>query len=215
MPGSGTTLRSLSEVAATVGALLSPDYRVVVGIVGAPGAGKSTIASALVDLLAPAAALLPMDGFHLPQATLVELGRRDRMGAPDTFDVAAFRETLISVRRGFGNSGHSVAAPGFNRETEEGVPGAIRISPEFSCVLTEGNYLLLESGGWERSARMFDLTFFVELDDEARVQRLIERHERFGKTPAEARAWALGPDQVNAELVETTAARADYRIALG
>src|SRR5579884_2593077 len=60
--------------------------RVLLGITGPPGAGKSTLADAVVAAVGDAAALVPLDGFHLPQAELVRLGRRDRMGAPDTFD---------------------------------------------------------------------------------------------------------------------------------
>ncbi len=210
-----TTLGSVQEVADILTAAMSPDYRIVIGIVGAPGAGKSTIAEQVAELLDPLAALLPMDGFHLPQSRLSDLGLRDRMGAPDTFDVPAFRASLISIRRGFRQSEHPVVAPGFDRDIEEPVPGRIRIAPECCCVIVEGNYLLLDSGGWERTAPMFDLTFFVELDEQTRIARLIARHEQFGKTAADARTWALGPDQVNAELIATTAPRADYRIALG
>jgi pantothenate kinase len=209
------TLRSLSEIADVLAAAIRPDRRIVVGIAGPPGAGKSTIAEALVELLKPSASLLPMDGFHLPQSRLVELGRRDRMGAPDTFDVEGFRAVLIAIRRGFGNSGHSVLAPGFDRESEEPVPDAIEITPAIPCVILEGNYLLFDSGGWERTAPMLDITFSVDLDRDVRIDRLIARHEKYGKSPADARAWALGPDESNARLIEATAARADYRIAPG
>jgi pantothenate kinase len=210
-----TVLRSPGEVADIVRSAMSPDHRIVVGLAGSPGAGKSTIAAQLVELLTPDAALLPMDGFHLPQARLVELDRRDRMGAPDTFDLEHFRACLIAVRRGFGATGQSVSAPGFDREREEPVPGALHIAPECSCVVVEGNYLLLDAGGWERIEPLLDLTFFVELDRERRLERLVARHERYGKSPAEALAWALGPDETNAQAIEPTATRADYRIALG
>jgi pantothenate kinase len=155
-----------------------------------------------------------MDGFHLPQAELVRLGRRQRMGAPDTFDVGGFLSTLASIRGAFGNSGQHVTAPGFNREIEEPKPGALDISPEFPCVIVEGNYLLLDADGWEATAALLDVSFFLEVENDIRLQRLIARHERFGKTPADARAWALGPDADNAGVIAATAARADYRIAL-
>jgi pantothenate kinase len=176
--------------------------RVIIGIVGPPGAGKSTIAASLVDLL-PAAALLPMDGFHLPQAKLRRLGRRDRMGAPDTFDVDGFLEVLRAVRRG-----ETVTAPGFDREIEEPVPGALPI--DAPIVVVEGNYLL----HWAEAAALFDATFYVELADDIRLQRLIARHERFGKSPVDARAWALGPDEHNARIIAATAGLADHRIRL-
>ena len=209
-----SVLRSFGEI---VEAIRAAGPRLVVGIVGAPGAGKSTIAAELAPLLP--AVVLPMDGFHLPQARLVELGRRDRMGAPDTLDVDGFLATLTAVRENldspnFENSGHPVLAPGFDRGIEEPVPDALAISPEFPYVLIEGNYLLLDGDGWQRAAELFDLTFFVDVPDDIRIPRLIARHVRFGKSDEDARAWALGPDQANAELIGATAARADYLIRL-
>jgi pantothenate kinase len=196
-------LESLEEVVAVI-----PPGRAIVGIVGPPGAGKSTIAAQLVERL-PSAGLLPMDGFHLPQAELRRLGRRDRMGAPDTFDLDGFLSVLAAVA-----SGTPALAPAFDREIEEAVPGAITISPELRTVVVEGNYLLLDSGGWERAAPFFDATFYVDVPHDIRIARLIERHIRYGKTPDAAAAWSLGPDEQNALIIGATAARADHVIRL-
>ena len=71
-------------------ALAAQGTRKILGIAGPPGGGKSTVARAVVADLGDQARLIPMDGFHLAQAELVRLGRRDRMGAPDTFDAAGY-----------------------------------------------------------------------------------------------------------------------------
>ncbi|MBG6055010.1 pantothenate kinase [Salinibacterium sp. CAN_S4] len=199
------TLAEVAALVAEVRATTPTAQRLLVGIVGAPGAGKSTIAAALAELL-PAAALLPMDGFHLPQAELRRLGRRERMGAPDTFDIDGFVATLAAVR----NSCNSVSAPGFDRGIEEPVPGAIVIPQELSTVVVDGNYLLL----WEEAAAQLDLAFFVDVDHDTRIERLVARHERFGKSPEQALAWALGPDEANAVVITATAATADHVIRL-
>lgn len=219
-----TRLTSLVEVASKIQEIVRDGERTIVAIVGPPGAGKSTIADALAELMAPAAVVLPMDGFHLPKSRLHELGRLDRMGAPDTFDVDGFLAVLAQLKPAFGNSGNRVLAPGFNREIEEPVPGAIDISPEFSIVIVEGNYLLLgdgdgdgagdDAGGWGEASAAFDVSFFVEVTHDVRIERLVARHVRFGKTEADARAWALGPDEANARAIQATAARATYTIAL-
>lgn len=200
-----TTFTSLDAVAAFIDA--SPGR--LIGLAGAPGAGKSTIAAELVQRL-DSAALLAMDGYHLPQQRLVELSRRERMGAPDTFDVEAFVATLADVH----NSCTTVLAPGFDREIEQPIPNAIVLLQELSTVIVEGNYLLLDSGGWQHVAPLLDVTFFVGVADDVRRGRLIERHVRFGKSEADATAWALGPDESNARIIATTAHRADHVIEL-
>ncbi len=204
-----TTLHTLDEVAAVVAAAASiSPARAIVGVAGSPGAGKTTLGEQLVERLGGAAQLLSMDGFHLPPARLVELGRRDRMGAPDTFDVDGFVALLDMLRF----SGDTVTAPGFDRETEEATPGGVVISPEKRIIVVEGNYLLHDDGGWQRVAPLLDVSLFVAIDRDIRLVRLIERHERFGKTATDARAWALGPDEANARLIEATATRADHVI---
>jgi len=178
--------------------------RTLLGITGAPGAGKSTYAAAELARRGPAAAVLPMDGFHLPQAELVRLGRRDRMGAPDTFDVDGFVATLEALR-----TGGDVRAPGFDRTIEEPVPDAIAIGAGIRIVLVEGNYLLHDRDGWERVRPLLDRVLFLAPDDDVRRARLVARHVAFGKTPAEAEAWVARSDDPNAALIAATAARAD------
>jgi pantothenate kinase len=171
-----------------------------------------------------------MDGFHLPQARLVALGRRERMGAPDTFDLDAFVAVLRALRANpvaeepaqlttpaaeepaQRASRSPVFAPLFDRTTEEPVADALEVTPDIRIVLVEGNYLLHDRDGWERVAPLLDLTAYVDEDDELRRERLIARHIEFGKTPDAARAWVLGPDEANAQLIAATASRAGLRV---
>jgi pantothenate kinase len=181
--------------------------RYLLGVAGAPGAGKSTFADAESRRLAAdgiPVAVLPMDGFHLPQAELVRLGRRDRMGAPDTFDVDGFVATLEQLRRP-----GPVTAPGFDRTIEEPAPGAIVIGADIRTVIVEGNYLLHDRDGWQHVRPLLDRVIFLAPDDRVRRERLVARHVAFGKTPAEAEAWVARSDDANAALVAATAHRAD------
>jgi pantothenate kinase len=199
---------ALADAAALI-ATLPQHRRVLVGIAGAPGAGKSTFAAALAAELGAAATVLPMDGFHLPQVRLVSLGHRDRMGAPDTFDVDAFVAVLGELR-----AQDSFAAPGFDRTVEEPLPGAVLIEPGHRILLIEGNYLLHDADGWERVAPLLDATIFVRLADDIRHARLIARHIAFGKEPEAARAWALGTDEHNARMIAAGSRRADLSLDL-
>ena len=180
--------------------------RAVLGLVGAPGGGKSTLAAALTDALGDAAVLIPMDGFHLAQKELVRLGRRDRMGAPDTFDDAGYVALLERVRA----ARETVYAPEFRRPPEEPIAGAIPIPPDVPLIVTEGNYLL----HWPAVRPLLDEAWYVDMDEEIRLRWLIARHVQFGKTPAEAEAWVMRSDQANAAVVAATRERADVIVRL-
>lgn len=183
--------------------------RTILGITGAPGSGKSTLAASLVAAVGPQAALVPMDGFHLANSELIRLGRRDRKGAIDTFDGDGY---VALMRRLHANTEPVVYAPEFRREIEEAIAGAIPIPREVPLIVTEGNYLLVDTAPWNQLATLIDQTWYMALDDGMRLERLIARHIAFGKAPDFARSWSLGPDQRNAELIAATRERADLTI---
>ena len=76
-------------------------------------------------------------------------------------------------------------------------------------VLTEGNYLLVEEGGWAQVRPELAEVWFCDPDPQIRMAQLIARHVEFGKDPEHARAWVQSVDEGNAALVESTRSRAD------
>ncbi len=189
-------------------ALLAGGGRVLLGLVGAPGAGKSTLAVALQQAFPEVAQVVPMDGFHLANVELARLGRQGRKGAPDTFDGAGYVALLKRLRAQAGDE--IVYAPEFRREIEEPIANAIPVFPRTRLVITEGNYLLLDTGPWRDVAALLDESWYVDVDDALRVDRLTKRHERFGRGAAEAAAWVAGTDEPNARVVEASRGRVDF-----
>jgi len=182
--------------------------RLVVGLVGAPGSGKSTIAEQLERGLTGAgvfAGLVAMDGFHLSNAVLDELGRRNRKGAPDTFDVEGYLATLDRVRA---DGAPQVFAPAYRRDLHESVAAGSIVSGT-GVVVTEGNYLALETRGWGAARERIDLLIHIDVPEEVLVLRLINRHEEFGKNPLAAGHWVRTVDLPNARLIATSVHRCD------
>ncbi|WP_424950723.1 nucleoside/nucleotide kinase family protein [Deinococcus sp.] len=201
---------TIPELVALARSLIMPGQRRVLGITGAPGAGKSTLTAALTAAM-PEAALVPMDGFHLANAELLRLGRRDRKGAPDTFDADGYAALLGRLRQ---PDGQTIYAPLFDRQLEESIGSALPVSPDAPLVITEGNYLLLGTGGWERVGAAIDAVWFLEVPEALRLPRLIRRHQQFGKSAEVAEAWVQQVDEGNARLIEATRARADLVVQL-
>lgn len=185
--------------------------RHIIGIVGKPGSGKSTLAEALVVSLGDGAELLPMDGFHLSNAVLQSLGIADRKGAPHTFDVHGYVGLLQRIRC---EKSHPIYYPIFDRAIEESLAAQGVVKPTTRLVITEGNYLLLETGGWEKVRPLLDEIWFVDVDDQLRLERLIARHIRYGRSPSAARAWVQGTDELNAILVGESRERTDVVLKL-
>jgi len=181
----------------------SASARVMIGICGAPGAGKSTLAAEVADWLNQGtpgtAVVVPMDGFHLAASVIAGDSRAHRRGAPDTFDPDGFAALL---RRLGENAEEVVYAPEFRRAIEDPVAGAIPVPRACPIVITEGNYLLHPDPAWQRVRQCLDEVWFLEAPDESlRVNHLIERHLHYGKSPDDAAAHVFATDERNAELV--------------
>lgn len=181
--------------------------RFLLGICGAPGAGKSTIAQGIADELGPDVVVVPMDGFHLASSVIRDTPLATRRGAPDTFDGDGFVALLRRLRN---QQDRIVFAPRYERAIEDPIAGAIAVSIETSIVIVEGNYLLHSEPPWTSVPALLDETWYVELaDDDVRVERLIARHVQFGKPESESIRWVHESDERNAELIAAGRSRAD------
>lgn len=195
-----------TEVLEHLQSRLNTGRRFLLGLVGAPGSGKSTLARALCEHAGSAAQLVPMDGYHLANVQLQRLGRAQRKGAPDTFDSHGYVSLLRRLREP--EDGVTVYAPDFRREIEEPIANAIAVEPQVPLIVTEGNYLLMDEPGWRDVRGLLDEVWYVEEDEALRLQRLIARHEAFGREADAARSWVAQTDEPNARRIEATRSRA-------
>ncbi len=86
------------------------------------------------------AAVVPMDGFHLPNDQLDQMGLRDRKGSPDTFDAHGFVDLVQRIQA----TDEAVWYPTFDRGLDASVQDGGVVPKGCQVVLVEGNYLLLE-----------------------------------------------------------------------
>jgi len=192
-----------------VRAMATTGERTLLGITGPPASGKSTLAARLAAAVGRTAVVVPMDGYHLHDDELARLGLSDRKGAPETFDVAGYAALLRRLRD---ETDHAVYAPEFDRSREESIAGAIAVHPWHRLVITEGNYLLYDAPGWSEVLPLLDETWFVEVADDVRRERLVARHMAHGRSPDDALRWASVSDQANAEIVARTRKVADVLV---
>ncbi|MCT9929138.1 nucleoside/nucleotide kinase family protein [Planotetraspora sp. A-T 1434] len=211
-------MKSLDQLLDRAENLLAIDGRHLLGITGPPGAGKSTLAGWLESTLAerhgaepPLVAQVPMDGFHLSNAELAARGLSNRKGAPETFDVAGYRELLRRTRE---DADRDWFAPSYSRELHEPVPDSNRIPSSVRLIISEGNYLLVGDGGWAEVGPLFDEVWFVVVETEIARERLTTRQITGGRSPESAEEWVGRNDMANLAIVNGTAPRADVLVKL-
>lgn len=204
-------LSSIDEALSRIKDLaLKHSGRFIIGIVGKPGAGKSTLTSHLIENLPKdLVSLVPMDGYHLSNLQLKNLGLSDRKGAFNTFDSNGYVSLLKRINT---ETDQDIYYPVFHREIEESYAADGVVLANTKIVLTEGNYLLFDKAGWEKVAAELTEIWYININDDVRIDRLVKRHEFYGKDKESALNWATGTDEINAKIVESTAVKADVII---
>jgi pantothenate kinase len=202
---------STAQLAERARRLVADGSRRILGITGAPGAGKSTLCAALLEALGEDAQLVGMDGFHLANQELARLGRSERKGAPDTFDVDGYVALLRRLRV---QGDEPIYGPVFDRGLEESIGSAVPVDPRTRLVITEGNYLLLADDGWGQVRGCLDEAWYLDIDASLRGDRLVRRRQLFGHSLAESQSWVAAVDQRNAAVVESTRGTADLVVRL-
>ena len=187
------------SIVAEVQRLRPTEGRKLIAIAGPPAGGKSTVAGLVRAGLEEAGGpcgLLPMDGFHLDNEKLTELGLLSRKGAPETFDLEGFASTLkrLTVE-------DEVAVPLFDRSLDAVLPAADLIGKDQRHVVIEGNYLLLDEPGWRDLSSDWTFSVFVSASIEELRERLVQRWLDHGLTPKDAEKRAAENDLVNAQRV--------------
>lgn len=181
--------------------------RLMVGIAGPPGTGKTTLANTLAHELGDGSSIVvSIDGFHLAEAIIDGTPLKERKGAIDTFDASGFVSMLKRIRA---REDDVVYAPVYRRGLEEPIAGSIGVRSDTPIVIVEGNYLLVDQGPWKNVRDLLDEIWYVETPTSVRVSRLVSRHIASGMEPAAAELWANGPDAANARFIESTKPRAD------
>ncbi len=196
---------TLADAVDRASALAASGERRLLGLVGPPGAGKSTLSAVLAERVGDRMVVAGMDGFHLANAELIRLGRRDRKGAPDTFDVDGYVTLLRRLR----DQQQPLYAPRFDRDLEESIGSAVLIEPDIPLVVTEGNYLLFDEHGWDAIRPELDEVWYLQVDDVERRRRLVHRRLGHGDSHEHAEQWVHTVDEANALRVAAARARAD------
>ena len=188
--------------------------RMLVGIAGPPGVGKSTCAKSLEAGLNASvgcsAAVFPMDGYHYDDAILAERGLLGRKGAANTFDVAGFCHMLKRLRK---NGEFEIAVPIFDRKLELSRAGARIIPQSVDILIVEGNYLLLNQPPWCAVIQHLDATIMLSASETTLHERLVERWKSYGIPEVEIPVRVEGNDFPNGRLVLSQSVAADFIIA--
>ncbi|MEZ5536063.1 MAG: phosphoribulokinase [Thiolinea sp.] len=199
---SESSFPEIKTKAAEILSAAADSTRYLVAVAGPPASGKSTLASHLAaEINAQAGSeistVVPMDGFHLDNATLEKMNLLPRKGAPQTFDSEGF----VRLVKQLAQTDQDTPVPLFDRQLDAVVPDAQLVKAEQRILLLEGNYLLLEELPWCELHDLYDAVIFLNPGLDVLEKRLIGRWLEHGLDEAAARQRAESNDLPNARYV--------------
>ncbi len=207
-------ISDIQTLASEIGQKKGDGQRFIIALVGAPAAGKSTLADQLKRMLDQqgysGVAILPMDGFHLDNTTLKARGQFGNKGAPQTFDIEGFTKVLAKLRQ----ADQDVLVPVFDRTADKVRAKGRMIDRQVDIIIVEGNYLLLNRPEWRKPSNDYDLTVFLAVPEPTLEKRLIQRWLDHGLKPSDAAARVRGNDMANAKIVLAESMPADIHLSL-
>jgi uridine kinase len=159
--------------------------RIVIGIAGGTGSGKTTVANRIVERLPSGrAALLQHDWYYLDRSHLSEEER-----AHINFDEPrALENDLLAMHLGLLKRGEVVECPQYDFATHTRMSSTRRVE-SLEIVVVEGILLFAVP----ELRELFDLRIFVDTDDDIRLLRRISRDiEDRGRDMASIEAQYLG-----------------------
>ncbi len=204
---------TIEDIAGEVLSRAGDAKRFLIAIAGPPGAGKSTMADHVADALRASgetAAVLPMDGFHMDNAILIERGLLARKGIPETFDVRGFLDIIRAVRL----ADQEVLVPVFDRSRELAIASARPIAPDHRFIIVEGNYLLFSLGKWAELEGVFDYSIMLAPPIEVLEERLWARWRGYRLSEEEAGRKVYENDLPNGRLILGNRRRADVTLEI-
>ncbi len=184
--------------------------RLLVAITGAPASGKSTLSAELLRRLGLkkiSAVVVPMDGFHLDNSILDEMGMRARKGSPETFDSDGFIQMIRRIR-----DRRPVYYPEFDRTRDIAIAGKGLVPADCEVIIVEGNYLMFDETPWRELAPLWDLTIRWEIALPQLRARLIQRWLSLNHSRTNAIRKVEGNDIPNAERVINAALPCDISL---